>query len=237
MKHTFLFAMGLAFGSLQVLAGDGNADNNTKGKGDFWKKPYDYGYYNMMTGYVTGSGPVREGNYGAFWGQGRISFVNAMINRLPKHRFQIRDIVDAQAGFGIGKGVSDKKVSSIYLNAAVAGGLKFKYDISRKVDFGMNVTYRYSIDNFTFFGAAIGGFIRYDRFLAEITSGGNGDVSPTDHQAKYTNINLKYFLHPDNPHTWSINLSYWGIDRRNNQIDNPWEHGTQIMIGVGAQLF
>ncbi len=201
-----------------------------------WNKPYDFGYYNMAIGYANASGPVREGTYGAFWGQARTSFVNYIVGRLPKHKFQVRDIVDLQCGVGAGVGADKKKNSGFYANIAFAGGLKFKYDISSKIDFGMNVTGRIALDKIPYSGGMIGGFVRVDRIFAEFNTGGNGDAKSMDKQRRMMNVNLKYFFNPKNKNTWSANLSYWKIDGRNNQSDNAWENCTQIMAGIGKQL-
>lgn len=193
-----------------------------------WDKPYDFNYYDMMLGYASAPGPVYDINAMCFWGRARTSFVNFIINRQPKHKFQVRDIVDAQIGVGYG--------SRFYANAMFAGGLKFKYDISAKVDFGCNMTYRVSMDMISYITGMIHGFARFDKFFVEVGTGGNGDISPTDKQRKVTNINVKYFFNPNaRGLKWSLNATYWKIQGRNNQVNNDWETMGQYMIGIGFQ--
>lgn len=227
MYRKRIFFTALLFASVSVSAQTEKvktAIDNT----DKWNKPYDFGYYDMMLGYVNAPGPVYEGSAAAFWGRARTSMLSYMIRRLPRHKFQIRDVIDVQLGAGYGKG--------FYANIMMAGGLKFKYDISQKADFGCNVTYRFGIDEISFVTPMIHGFARYGSFFAEIGTGSNGEASSTDKQRRLTNLNLKYFLKPNNVHSWSINVTYWNIQGRNNQINNPWEKCNQFMVGIGRQM-
>ncbi len=228
----------IAFIALLLITTNTFAQNSahTADEKNKWQKPYNNSYYNILLGYVNASGPVREGTYGACWGQARTSFLNYMITRLPRHKFQIRDAVDLQLGVGTGKGLSQKKNTSFYGNLVIAAGLKFKYDISQKIDFGFHVFYRAGIDKIPYSAPMIDFFARYDRFFAEFGTGGNGDITPVDKQRRLKNINFKYYLKPDNPHTWSINVSYWNIMGRNNQINNAWETCNQLMLGIGRQF-
>ncbi len=195
--------------------------------GDDWNKPYDFRYYDMMLGYAGSPGPVYDIKAYCFWGRARTSFVDFIIGRRPRHKFQVRDIVDAQLGVGYGK--------PFYANIMISGGMKFKYDINSKVDFGCNVSYRFAIDRIAYVLPMVHGFARFNKIFVEAGFGSNGNSSPTDNQRKLTNINVKYFFRPDARRKWSLNITYWSVMGRNNQVNNDWEAMGQYMIGVGFQ--
>lgn len=230
MKRTALICTALLL-SCAAIAQNADAGKKTtkKVKGTGWKKPNDFSYYNMMPGYVSSDGEVYGIKAPAFWGQARTCLLRYILNdRPPQHRFHVRDVEDVQIGVGYG--------SNFYANFMMGLGLKFKYDVSPNMDFGFYPTYRLALDRISYFSPMIHGFVRYRNFLVEAGTGKNSEDLVQSKQRKITHLNLKYFFKPKELQTWSVNVSYWRIDGKNNQSPNEWETMNQYMIGLGKQF-
>jgi hypothetical protein len=192
-----------------------------------WNKPYDFSYYDMMIGQIRSGGQVYSINATCFWGRARTSLVSYMFPKQPRHKFQVRDIIDIQLGVGKGK--------DFYANAVIAAGLKIKYDITPRTDFGCNLGYRVGLDRISYSAGMAHGFVRANKFFIEVGVGGNGDARSLSQQRRLANANVKFFFNPAARRKWSINASYWNIQGRNNQLGNQWESLKQYMIGIGFQ--
>lgn len=202
-------------------------DKKENSKSNMWNKPYDFSYYDMMIGQINSGGQVYGMSATCFWGRARTSLASYMFPKQPRHRFQVRDIIDIQLGVGKGR--------DFYANLVLAAGLKLKYDVSSRIDFGCNVGYRVGLDKISYSAGMIHGFVRLNRFFIEVGSGGNGDAGSLSQQRRLTNANVKFFLNPLARRKWSVNASYWNIQGRNNQVGNQWESLKQYMIGIGFQ--
>lgn len=196
-----------------------------------WQKPYEFGYYNVMVGREWSDAiSTRDGSSFAMWGQARMSFVDMIKGEAPHRVFQVRDIADVQFGVGAGK--------EFYLNFGLAYGLKFKFDISKHVDFGFNFSGRMAIDRISYFAFMPQAFMRVRNVYLEAGAGGNGydEENPSDKDRRLYNLSLKYYLKTDKTTPWSINLSYWQIQGMYLNMTQIWENERQVMIGVGRNL-
>lgn len=230
MKRTALICTALLlYCSSFAQNTDAGKDGKHKSKSKRpWLKPNDLAYYNMNVGYVSCTGQVYDIKAPAFWGQARTCLLNYVMDGPPKRKFHVRDIADIQLGVGWG--------SEFYANIMMNFGLKFKYDISPKADFGFYPSYQFALDAISYYTPMIHGFARYSNFLVEVGTGKNSEDLAQSKQRKVKHVNFKYFFKPGDPKTWSVNVSYWQINGKNNQVTNDWETLNQYMIGLGKQF-
>lgn len=201
-----------------------------------YSKPNDFSYYAMSLGTINSpsndafqTSDIWSGRFYAFYGEARISSLEALYNTAPKNRFHIRDIIEIQLGVGYG--------SSFYANVAFAGGLKFKYDINQQMDFGFNVMGRFALDHMSYYGIMAQPFARYKWVMVQYGYGENNPDNVSDsEERKFNHLNTKIYFKPDDPRSTYINFNYWHIQARNNQVANPWEGNRQLMIGFGWQF-
>lgn len=201
-----------------------------------YSKPNDFSYYTLSLGAINSpsndafqTSDVWSGKFYALYGEARISSLEVLYETSPKNRFHIRDIIELQLGVGYG--------TDFYANIGFAGGLKFKYDINQNMDFGVNVTGRLALDHMSYYGIMAQPFARYKWVMVQYGIGENNADNVTDSkERKFNHLNTKFFFKPDDPNSKYINFNYWHIQARNNQVTNPWEGNTQLMIGFGWQL-
>lgn len=201
-----------------------------------YSKPNDFSHYALSLGTINspnndalGTSDLWSGKFYAFYGEARISTIEVLFETAPKNKFHIRDIIDVQLGVGYG--------TDFYVNAAFAGGLKFKYDINQNMDFGFNIMGRLALDHMSYYGLFAQPFARYKWVMVQYGYGENNPDKVADSkERKFNHLNTKIYLNPDELHARYINFNYWHIQARNNQVTNPWEENMQLMIGFGWQL-
>lgn len=201
-----------------------------------FSKPNDFSYISLGAGFIHSPIYVKQGTDYYSTSAVVISSFNrfsgvdyVMAESAPRRKFHVRDLMDVN--FGVGKG------KEFYLNLNIGFGLKFKYDLSKKIDFGLDIGANMLIDHMAYLGYQIVPFARFGRLRAEVAYGNNeSDKIKTSQQRKYLRTNLKFYKDVNNPQSTYYFLNYFRYHARNGSIYNEWESSTQFSIGMGFNL-